>query len=224
MTLSRFWRSWRGTFWFLALMFVLRSALADWNYVPTSSMNPTLVAGDRVLVYKAAYSVRLPFTLVHLWRYGVPERGDVVTFDSPNDDLNLIKRVVAVENDRITMRANQLWINGEPVPREPVGVRQLNTESGPLALDIWRERIGARSWQTGRIPLANHWTDFAPVRVPPGHVLVLGDSRDNSRDSRFLGFIPVERITGRAVRVVLSHDPQRAYWPRADRWLLPLES
>ena len=77
--MASLWRQHRGFLLFIGLMMVFRSAVADWNYVPSSSMNPTLVQGDRVLVNKAAYSLRVPFSLVHLTRWGAPERGDVIT-------------------------------------------------------------------------------------------------------------------------------------------------
>lgn len=221
--LGQFWRDNRGFIFFLGLMFVFRSAVADWSYVPSSSMNPTLIAGDRVVVNKLAYSLRVPFTLVEITRWDQPRRGDVITFDSPRDDVNLIKRVVAVPGDEVAMRDNQLFINGVAVPRVLVdGRREVPTESGPLPLQIWRESLDQRGYEVGRIVAANVWRDFDPVRVPAGQLLVLGDSRDNSNDSRFIGFIDMRRVTGRAVRVALSHDAERFFLPRASRWWLHL--
>lgn len=217
------WRDNKGFVLFLGLMFVFRSAVADWNHVPSSSMNPSLVAGDRVLVNKLAYSLRLPFTLQHLVRWDQPHRGDVITFDSPAEDVNLIKRVVAVPGDVVAMRDNQLVLNGHPVPRDLVAARrEIPTESGMLSAEVWREQLDGRSFEVARLPELNHLTAFGPVTVPEGHVLVLGDSRDNSKDSRYLGFIDMQRITGRAVRVVLSHDLAACYLPRGDRWWKPL--
>mgnify|MGYP002386256419 CR=1 FL=1 len=202
---------------------VFRSAVADWNYVPSSSMNPTLVQGDRVLVNKLAYSLRLPFSLVHLARWAAPGRGDVITFDSPADEVNLIKRVVAVAGDQVAMRNNQLILNGVPLPRSLQDAhRQTDSELGTLDLQVWRESQADVRYETANLPAMNQLRDFDPVTVPASHVLVLGDSRDNSRDSRYIGFIDVERITGRAERVVLSHDVARVYLPRAGRWWLPL--
>ncbi|MBP9831179.1 MAG: signal peptidase I, partial [Polaromonas sp.] len=98
-SIKSIWHNNKGFILFLGLMFVLRSAVADWSYIPSSSMNPTLIQGDRVGVNKVAYSLRVPFTLHHLVRWGAPERGDVITFDSPLDEVNLIKRVVAIAGD-----------------------------------------------------------------------------------------------------------------------------
>ena len=221
--LKKLWREQRGFFLFVGLMFVFRSAVADWNYVPSSSMSPTLVSGDRVIVNKLAYSMRLPFTLHHLAHWGSPQRADVVTFDSPVDGVNLIKRVVAVAGDVVEMRDNQLIINGAAVDRQLVQEsRTVPTENGLLSVQIWREQMGAVAVEIARHAATNRYTGFDPVTVPAGHVMVLGDSRDNSNDSRFIGFIDVDRITGQAIRVAMSHDADAFYFPRAGRWWLPL--
>lgn len=208
---------------FIGLMMVFRSACADWNYVPSSSMNPTLVQGDRVVVNKLAYRLRLPFTLVELVRWGTPQRGDVITFDAPKDNLNLIKRVIAVEGDVVDMQSNELHINGAAVDRELVAaVRTLPTEQGPQDVQVWSERSGDVRIETVTMQDRNWFRDMPPITVPAGTVMVMGDSRDNSNDSRFIGFIDVGRVTGQAVRVALSHDPANFYMPRSGRWWLPL--
>ena len=219
-----FWREYKGLVMFIGCMLVFRSAMADWNYVPSSSMNPTLIAGDRVAVNKLAYNLRVPFTLTEIVRWAKPAAGDVITFDSPADGVNLIKRVVAVEGDTVTMIDNQLIVNGQPQARELVeSARRVPTEQGNLQLQVWREKLGSSSHETALIPELNYLKAFDLVTVPQGHVLVLGDSRDNSRDSRYLGFIDLQRITGRAERVVMSHNPDRFYLPRLHRWWMPLE-
>ena len=219
-----FWQEYKGLVIFIGCMLVFRSAMADWNYVPSSSMNPTLIAGDRVAVNKLAYNLRVPFTLTQIVRWAKPVPGDVITFDSPADGLNLIKRVVAVEGDTVSMSNNQLTVNGKLQDRVLLdGARQVPTEQGSLQLQVWRETLGSHSHETALMPGLNHFTAFDAVEVPAGHVMVLGDSRDNSRDSRFLGFIDLQRITGRAERVVMSHNPDDFYLPRAHRWWLPLE-
>ncbi len=225
LKLKTLWSENRGFLLFMGLMFVFRSAIADWNYVPSSSMNPTLLAGDRVVVNKLAYSLRVPFTLQHVVRWDSPHRGDVITFDSPADEVNLIKRVVAVAGDTVSMRDNQLTINGQKVARTLIDQHAvLKTEQGALSAEIYGEKIGGVEFTTARLPLFNRLRDFEPVTVPIDHVLVLGDSRDNSQDSRFIGFIDSRRVTGQAVRVVMSHDVRHFYMPRVDRWWLPLHS
>lgn len=222
-TMKELWHGNKSLVLFLGLMFVFRSAVADWNYVPSSSMNPTLVQGDRVVVNKLAYSLRVPFTLVELFRWTIPQRGDVITFDSPKDNVNLIKRVVAVQGDTLEMRENTLYINGAQVARALVDeARALPTEFGTIKAEIWKEKLGQTSYEVARLPNANYSQGFKALTVPQGFVMVMGDSRDNSNDSRFIGFIDVHRITGKAVRVALSHDVQHYFVPRGDRWWLPL--
>lgn len=219
------WQEYKGLLGFLVLMFVFRSAVADWNQVPSSSMNPTLWAGDRVGVNKLAYSLRVPFTLTEITRWANPQRGDVITFDSPADEVNLIKRVVAVAGDQVSMFDNTLVVNGQTVERTAVQSNRLvPTEHGLSEQEIWTEVQDGRRHEVARIPEANRYTGFAPVTVPAGHVMVMGDSRDNSNDSRFIGFIDVHRITGRAERVVLSLDPARFFLPRTERFWLPLST
>jgi len=219
------WQEYKGLILFIGCMLVFRSAVADWNYVPSSSMNPTLVTGDRVVVNKLAYSLRVPFTLTHITSWAEPEAGDVITFESPADGLTLIKRVVAVGGDMVEMVDNTLIVNARVRERALVdSARTVPTEQGPLSVEVWLENLGQRRHETALIPPLNHLKAFGPVQVPVGHVMVLGDSRDNSADSRFIGFIDVQRITGRAERVAMSHNPQRFYAPRAQRWWLPLES
>ena len=219
------WQNQKGFMLFLGLMFVFRSAVADWNYVPSSSMNPTLIQGDRVAINKLAYSLRLPFSLNHLVRWSTPQPGDVITFDSPKDDVNLIKRVVAVAGDIVEMRDNVLTINGREVTRSLVEpTRLIPSEVGLLNAEIWHEKLGSVGFETARLAALNRYRGFAPVQVPTGQVMVLGDSRDNSNDSRFIGFIDIARVTGRAERVVMSHDTQTLFLPRSNRWWLPLSS
>ena len=222
-SLASLWGQNKGLAFFIGLMLVFRSAVADWNYVPSSSMNPTLVRGDRVVVNKLAYSLRIPFSLTEIARWGQPQRGDVITFDSPVDEINLIKRVVAVGGDTIEMHDNMLMVNGQDVQRSLVAEsRMIPGEGGLQDAQIWQEQFkNANSdvrIEVARLPAMNRYQNFAPVRVPDGTVMVMGDNRDNSNDSRFIGFIELRRITGQAVRVALSHDPESFYVPRAGRW------
>jgi len=217
------WHNNKGFMLFLGLMFVFRSAVADWSYIPSSSMNPTLIQGDRVGVNKLAYSLRIPFTLHHLVRWATPRRSDVITFDSPLDDVNVIKRVIAVAGDTVEMRDNVVFINGQAVPRKfTEASRTLPSENGPLQAEIWQELLDGKTYESARLVDLNRFKDFVAVQVPAGHVLVLGDSRDNSNDSRFIGFIDINRITGRAQRVVMSHNPDNFYLPRSGRWWLAI--
>src|SRR4249920_2590657 len=111
----KFWRKEIRPLLILALvMFSIRSSLADWNDVPTGSMRPTIVEGDRVLVNKLAYDLKVPFTTLHLAEWGNPERGDIAVFYSPHDGKRLVKRVIGLPGDIIELRENQLLLNGDP--------------------------------------------------------------------------------------------------------------
>ena len=124
--LARFLREWRGFFLFVAVMLVFRSAIADWNQVPSGSMIPSILVGDRIVVDKLAYDLRVPFTLVRLARWADPDRSDVITFESPKDGRLLVKRVVGVPGDEVQMVDNRLIINGEPAEYAQLATTQLN--------------------------------------------------------------------------------------------------
>jgi signal peptidase I len=108
------WREYRGPIAFVILMCCFRSAWADWVTVPTGSMNPTILEGDRVLVDKHTFGLRVPFTLIHLTSGEDPVRGDIVVFDSPKDGTSLVKRVVGVPGDTVELNGEQLLVNGRP--------------------------------------------------------------------------------------------------------------
>ena len=106
--LKKIWREWRGFFVFVAVMLVFRSAIADWNQVPSGSMKPSILAGDRIVVDKLAYDLRVPFTLTRITRWSEPRRGDIVTFPSPKDERLFVKRIVGIPGDQVELRRNQL--------------------------------------------------------------------------------------------------------------------
>ncbi|MCF6194769.1 MAG: signal peptidase I, partial [Kangiellaceae bacterium] len=102
--LANFWNENKGLFLFLFLMLFFRSAIADWYHVPSGSMQPTILIGDRVFVNKLAYDVKIPFTDINLKRHAEPRRGDVIVFDSKASNDRLIKRVIGISGDKIEMR------------------------------------------------------------------------------------------------------------------------
>jgi signal peptidase I len=211
------WREYRGFVLFIALMVVFRSALADWNVVPSGSMKPTILEGDRIFVNKIAYDVRLPLTHIALRRLADPRRGDIVVFDSEAADTRLVKRVVGLPGDVVEMRHNRLIVNGGEASYSGI-------EYGAHAI-FAKESYGGRSH---RIELAVNGgsgaSTFGPVRIPRGHYLVLGDNRDNSADSRFYGFVPRDEIIGSTRTVVLSLDYEHHYLPRVGRFLHDIDA
>ena len=194
----------------------LRSALADWNDVPTGSMKPTIQEGDRVVVNKLAYDLKVPFTTIAVVKWGNPERGDIVVLFSPVDGTRLVKRVVAIPGDNVEMRDNQLYVNGRLAKQSPIAIQSSTDGSGnAYVLDEDLYGHNHKVMLTPEIPAVR---SFGPVEVPEGNYFVLGDNRDNSNDSRFIGYIERRRIVGEAVAVAFSLDRSRWFVPRMDRF------
>ena len=193
----------------------LRSALADWNDVPTGSMKPTIQEGDRVVVNKLAYDLKVPFTTIAITRWDDPERGDIVVLFSPVDGTRLVKRVVAIPGDKVEMRDNQLFVNGRVAKQSPIAIASSEDAGTTYVLDEDLYGHNHKVMLTPEIPAVR---SFGPVTVPEGNYFVLGDNRDNSNDSRFIGFIERRRIVGKAVAVAFSLDRSRYFVPRMDRF------
>jgi len=207
----------------LVIVGSFRSSFADWNDVPTGSMKPTILEGERIFVNKLAYDLKVPFTS---WRVAIwdnPRRGDIVVLFSPADGRRLVKRVVGLPGDRIAMVNNRLVINGSPVAYEPVddelAARLLAGAGEGAEFVVESERLDAAPhpvmFDSGYAPARS----FHPVVVPDGQYFVLGDNRDNSFDSRWFGFVRRASIVGRATAVVVSVDLDRHWRPRWHRFL-----
>ena len=268
--LLKFWRDWRGLLLFFAVMVLFRSAVADWNQVPSGSMKPGILGGDRIVVDKLAWDLRVPFTDVRVAGWSHPARGDVVTFDNPIDDRLFIKRVVAVPGDRVEWNRDRLTINGETAtytPLEAGEVLELPIEQperhrfyresllgvarvvmldrspgsrDPQQLDLSRllaptrncDRYQARAASAGpalvraicRCADLGACATFPPFTVPDGKYWMMGDNRDNSSDSRVIGFVDRQSIYGRAHAVAFSVDTDTYYWPRFERFFTNLDS
>lgn len=220
---KRFWREWRVFMLFLLVMIPFRSSVADWYHVPSASMEPTILAGDRVFVNKLAYDLRLPLTLHRLAEWGGPERGDVVVCRSPVNGKPLVKRIVAIPGDRVEMRDNLLTVNGEPATLEELDREWLKClPAGELEGRVFfAEAIDGIVHPIMITPELPARRSFGPVTVPAGHCFALGDNRDNSADSRFFGFLPRRNIVGKAASVVVSFDRRRWHLPRGGRFLEP---
>ena len=207
----------KGFIVFMLGMLMFRSALADWSDVPTGSMQPTIQIGDRIVVDKAAYDVRLPFTHISLVHLADPQRGDIVVLDSHAANERLVKRVIGLPGDKVAMRGNVLYINGVAAHYSPAAVTGIHDDlEDPARYEV--ERLGNMQHLI-RLSLyrPGEARDFGPVMVPAGQYLLLGDNRDNSMDSRYLGFFPRSEIVGRSRYVALSLDPYHHYQPRTRR-------
>ena len=203
----------------ILIVFLLRSFLIEPFKIPSSSMVPTLLVGDFILVNKYTYGIRLPVANVKVVELGSPERGDVMVFRFPEDpSLDYIKRVVAIPGDRLEYRNKRLSINGTPVPTRQVddylskermqfSRRYVETVNG-VEHEILLDEDSPPSMMPGRaFPFAgncNYNTNGLACTVPPGHYFVMGDNRDNSSDSRVWGFVPDANIVGKAFFIWLN--------------------
>jgi signal peptidase I len=209
---------------FALVMFAFRSAIADWNDVPTGSMKPTILEGDRVLVNKLAYDLKVPFTTWHLAQWDNPKRGDIVVFHSPADGMRLVKRVVGLPGDRVELVNNELFVNGaalkyEALPRQTVA--ELPSAEQPFH-EFATEELGSHPHPVMATPTLPARRTFGPVIVPAGRYFMMGDNRDNSFDSRYYGSVDRREILGRASAVVMSMDHGNHYLPRWHRFFTAL--
>lgn len=195
----------RGFLVFILLFGIFRTAIADWNPIPTGSMRPSLVEGDVVFVDRIAYDLKFPLTDVILAHLDDPQRGDIVTFSSPADGKRLIKRLIALPGDVVEMRNKQLLINGvkadyklQDVASEPMG------DGTALPVMHFTEKLWGDQRTIQWMPDISRATDFGPITIPAGRYLMLGDNRDNSADSRYIGLVPRKNLIGRAERILVS--------------------
>ena len=221
----RFWREWLKPC--LVILFVttaLRSALADWNDVPTGSMKPTILEGDRVWVNKLAYDLKVPFATWHVAEWDEPHRGEIVVFFSPANGQRLVKRVIGLPGDTLELRDNRLLINGRALDYTALAAetREAIPSSQRPAHDFANERLPERAHPVMATPALSALRTFGPKTIPAGHYFMMGDNRDNSLDSRYFGPVPRDKIVGRATAVVLSFDREHGLAPRWKRFFTAL--
>ena len=267
--LAKLWADWRGLLLFVAIMLVFRSAVADWNQVPSGSMKPGILDGDRIVVDKLAWGLRLPFTDTRIVRWDHPARGEVVTFENPLDGRLFVKRVVAVPGDIVEWRRKQLFVNGEraryarlrqkEIDKLPIvgasrysfyyeqllGERRivmLHSEPGSsspgdrMAMSLagskarscrQYEAVAAAAGKAlaaavCRCAGTSACSTFPAFTVPSGKYWMMGDYRDNSSDSRVIGFVDRRNIYGRAHAIAFSVDKSSFYRPRFKRFFTDL--
>lgn len=167
----------------ILLALFVRTFVVQAFKIPSGSMKPTLLVGDHILVNKFIYGIKVPFTDKTLVEVYKPKRGDVIVFKYPRDtSKDYIKRVVGLPGDRIEIIDRKLLINGDPV-QDPHAYYSL---SGSMPDSFLRH--------------------FGPVVVPPDHLFVMGDNRDESSDSRVWGFVPLSYARGKAFLIYWSWD------------------
>ena len=217
----------------ILLVLVLRSFLAEPFHIPSSSMVPTLLEGDFILVNKYTYGIRLPVLHTKLIPISKPQRGDVVVFHFPSETAaafcmqqtscateelqrsagtDFIKRVVGLPGDHIVYRDKTLYINGVMMLRQSQGAYPGQDATG---MELDSEKFGANEHHILGVP--NSWSREGEWTVPEGSYFMMGDNRDNSWDSRFWGFVPEQDLVGRAFFIWLNIDfyKDRSMWHRA---------
>ncbi|MBD3610084.1 MAG: signal peptidase I [Gammaproteobacteria bacterium] len=217
---KRLWKEWKVVFYIVAFMLIFRSAIANWYVVPTGSMKPTLVEGDYILADILAYQIKLPFSNKVIARWDTPRAGDVVVFESPQGNKRLVKRVIGLPGDTLSMRNNRVFINGQKTDyslqgQSAVAMYWKGEARPPFLLE---EQLGDTPH-----PIAIQFDDytsyqnFGPLTVPDKHYFVLGDNRDNSADSRRFGMVHEDLIDGKAKMVLLSFNIKENYQLRRER-------
>lgn len=196
----------RSFFPVFLIVLLLRSFVVEPFRIPSASMMPTLLIGDFILVNKYDYGLRLPVLNTVALENQKPERGDIIVFRYPEDpDIPFIKRVVGLPGDQITYYDKDLYINGTKIEQIELG-EYMAVGSGKMMMgaNVFLEKLGTVDHEILEDPRrASH---NVRTIVPDGHYFVLGDNRDNSKDSRFWGFVPDENLIGRAFMIWMNWD------------------
>ena len=216
-------------FYALVIAIIIRSLLIQPFYIPSSSMEPNLLVGDRLFVTKYSYGYSkhsFPFS-PPIFKGRIfsnkPKRGDVIVFKTPEDNkTDYIKRLIGLPGDKVEMISNQLFINNKKVKREKVKddvysnfkvEKYKETLNNGKSYDVFEFTERVSFYETN---------SFSEITVPKDHFFVLGDNRDNSQDSRFVGSIPKSNLVGKAVVVLLSFDTEKGSWWKVWSWFSAL--
>ncbi|MEN9529790.1 MAG: signal peptidase [Pseudomonadota bacterium] len=219
----------------ITFMVVLRSSIVNWYVIPTGSMLPTIKIRDHVLVNKLSYGLMLPFMGYQIVSWDAPKRGDIVLFDSPKDHITFVKRVVGLGGDTVTFDNGVLQINSERVKevlQEDRGILADMGDQTPCnngdGKNLYVEKFSDKASEHYILRTVNGGNTNLETRtwsVPDGKLLVVGDNRDCSNDGRYWGYVDVDKIYGKAVRVFYSINTSEGRFPsfRTDRFFAKLQ-
>ena len=216
------WGDIKGLLWAVLAALLIRSVWFEPYNIPSSSMVPTLLIGDYLIVTKYNYGYSkhsFPFSLPIIPKgrlFGkAPERGDIVIFKYPKDNkTDYIKRVIGLPGDKIQMKDGRLYINDNLIPREKLGEEDWTVEmEGLVHYTKYMETLpnGVKHFIYERSD-TTRTDDTDPQIVPEGHYFMMGDNRDNSADSRFFGFVPAENLEGKARFIFYSNNGEGDFW------------
>ncbi len=197
------------------IILFIRAFLAQAFNIPSGSMKPTLLVGDFILVNKLVYgewSLDLIFTKFGSYKNRItkPDRGDVIVFKYPeNPKIDFIKRVIALPGDTVEVKNDIVYLNGKPLKRKYVGKFHEKDYYTNMYYEYIPRKDGSIHRYTVMEIMDGEGKDFGPIKVPEGYYFVLGDNRDNSRDSRFWGFVPDDYIIGQAFVIYFSIDTSK---------------
>ncbi|MBI2711727.1 MAG: signal peptidase I [Bdellovibrio sp.] len=207
--------------WSLALLllgvFVFRSMIAEPYVVPTGSLKPTVLPGDRIFVFKASYDLKFPFTDFSLYKVGEPKRGDIIVFRYPRDpSINYVKRLIGLPGDDVEVTDGWITVNGKPLSVEPATEGQISAlENGEDGASYYFEKIGNTIHPLQRVEEKSR-REHQHVIVPKDKYFFMGDNRDESNDSRYWGEVPKEYLKGKALLIWFSLEWD-GWFPRI-RW------
>lgn len=219
----------------ITFMVVLRSSIVNWYVIPTGSMLPTIKIRDHVLVNKLSYGLMLPFMGYQIVSWDAPKRGDIVLFDSPKDHITFVKRVVGLGGDTVTFDNGVLQINSERVKEVLQEDRAILADMGDQTpcnngdgKNLYVEKFSDKASEHYILRTVNGGNTNLETRtwsVPEGKLLVVGDNRDCSNDGRYWGYVDVDKIYGKAVRVFYSINTSESRFPsfRTDRFFAKLQ-
>ncbi|MEY4065581.1 MAG: signal peptidase [Pseudomonadota bacterium] len=218
----------------VAFMVILRSSIVNWYVIPTGSMLPTIKIRDHVIVNKLSYGLMPPFMGRQIISWDTPKRGDIVLFDSPIDNVTFVKRVVGLGGDTISFENGVLQINNERVKEDLKEDRTILADMGDQSTcssegkNLYLEKFTDKDEEHHILRSARGGLTNLETRtwsIPQGRLLVVGDNRDCSNDGRYWGYVDVDKIYGKAVRVFYSINSGEGHFPsfRTDRFFAKLQ-
>ncbi len=239
--LRNLWENFKSIVGALAIFLVLRAFVIEAYRIPSGSMIPALLVGDWLFVNKAIYGAHVPFSRASLPAFREPKRGDVVVFVSPyqGDEAaqgrdptpTLVKRLVGTPGDTLYMRNGLLYVNGI-AQRQGFGADTTPEPGIANSIDPlfdWQKKVGLKASRFGAAPAQPNHDNWGPLVVPPMRLFMMGDSRYNSKDSRYWGFVPRENVRGKPLFVYYSYnadDSDRPLpmltdirWSRIGHWI-----